>query len=136
MRQVFFLIILYAHHSLIQGNRAGVLYGLFFTIALAIIFTRPTPVRAGEESSLDRFSSLFLFFLSSLLLGPGVTSEGPSLPPRKIGALTQRELKLLPTPQYHYASNLCQLEVGGGTPVGWRSDLEDEVPHAEEPETR
>jgi len=25
---------------------------------------------------------------------------------------------------------------GGGTPVGWRSDLEDEVPHAEEPETR
>ena len=29
----------YAHHSLIQGNRAGSLYSLFFTIVLAIIFT-------------------------------------------------------------------------------------------------
>lgn len=29
----------YAHHSLIQGNRSGALYGLFYTIVLAIIFT-------------------------------------------------------------------------------------------------
>jgi cytochrome c oxidase subunit 3 len=29
----------YAHHSLIQGNRAGALYGLIVTIILAIIFT-------------------------------------------------------------------------------------------------
>jgi cytochrome c oxidase subunit 3 len=29
----------YAHHSLIQGNRSGALYGLLFTIILAIIFT-------------------------------------------------------------------------------------------------
>jgi cytochrome c oxidase subunit 3 len=29
----------YAHHSLIQGNRAGTLYGLVATIILAIIFT-------------------------------------------------------------------------------------------------
>jgi cytochrome c oxidase subunit 3 len=29
----------YAHHSLIQGNRAGALYGLLFTILLAIVFT-------------------------------------------------------------------------------------------------
>lgn len=29
----------YAHHSLIQGNRGGALYGLLFTIILAIIFT-------------------------------------------------------------------------------------------------
>jgi cytochrome c oxidase subunit 3 len=29
----------YAHHSLIQGNRSGTLYGLIFTIILAIIFT-------------------------------------------------------------------------------------------------
>jgi len=27
-------------------------------------------------------------------------------------------------------------EVGGGTSVGWGPDLEDEVPHAEEPKTR
>lgn len=29
----------YAHHSLIQGNRSGALYGLVYTIILAIIFT-------------------------------------------------------------------------------------------------
>lgn len=29
----------YAHHSLIQGNRKGTLYGLIFTIILAIVFT-------------------------------------------------------------------------------------------------
>jgi len=27
-------------------------------------------------------------------------------------------------------------EVGGGAPVGWRLDLEDEVPHAKKPEVR
>jgi cytochrome c oxidase subunit 3 len=31
--------ITYAHHSLIQGNRKGALYGTVFTILLAIIFT-------------------------------------------------------------------------------------------------
>jgi cytochrome c oxidase subunit 3 len=29
----------YAHHSLIQGNRSGSLYGLVYTIILAVIFT-------------------------------------------------------------------------------------------------
>lgn len=29
----------YAHHSLIQGNRSGALYGLIYTVILAIIFT-------------------------------------------------------------------------------------------------
>nr|AXR86903.1 cytochrome c oxidase subunit III [Usnea subfusca] len=29
----------YAHHSLIQGNRSGVLYGLVLTVILALIFT-------------------------------------------------------------------------------------------------
>src|SRR5215469_8110353 len=31
--------ITYAHHSLIQGNRKGIIYGTIFTIVLAIIFT-------------------------------------------------------------------------------------------------
>jgi cytochrome c oxidase subunit 3 len=31
--------ITYAHHSLIQGNRKGALYGTIVTIILAIIFT-------------------------------------------------------------------------------------------------
>jgi cytochrome c oxidase subunit 3 len=29
----------YAHHSLIQGNRSGALYGLIYTIILAVLFT-------------------------------------------------------------------------------------------------
>jgi len=29
----------YAHHSLIQGNRKGTLYGLVATVLLAVIFT-------------------------------------------------------------------------------------------------
>src|SRR6266852_7351615 len=29
----------YAHHSLIQGKRSGALYGLVYTVLLAIIFT-------------------------------------------------------------------------------------------------
>jgi len=29
----------YAHHSLIQGNRSGALYGLVYTVVLAMIFT-------------------------------------------------------------------------------------------------
>ena len=29
----------YAHHSLIQGNRKGILYGTLVTILLAIVFT-------------------------------------------------------------------------------------------------
>jgi cytochrome c oxidase subunit 3 len=29
----------YAHHSIIQGNRSGALYGLLYTVILAIIFT-------------------------------------------------------------------------------------------------
>jgi cytochrome c oxidase subunit 3 len=29
----------YAHHSLIQGNRSGALYGLVYTIVLAVLFT-------------------------------------------------------------------------------------------------
>jgi cytochrome c oxidase subunit 3 len=32
----------YAHHSLIQGNRAGALYGLVTTVILAVIFTKCT----------------------------------------------------------------------------------------------
>jgi cytochrome c oxidase subunit 3 len=29
----------YAHHSLIQGNRSGTLYGIVATVLLALIFT-------------------------------------------------------------------------------------------------
>jgi len=33
------ITVTYAHHSLIQGNRTGALYGLVYTIILAILFT-------------------------------------------------------------------------------------------------
>lgn len=42
----------YAHHSLIQGNRSGTLYGLIFTIILAIIFT----ALQGIEYSVSSFT--------------------------------------------------------------------------------
>jgi cytochrome c oxidase subunit 3 len=42
----------YAHHSLIQGDRSGTLYGLVFTILLAIIFT----VLQGIEYSVSSFT--------------------------------------------------------------------------------
>jgi cytochrome c oxidase subunit 3 len=29
----------YAHHSLIQGNRSGSVYGLLYTVILAVLFT-------------------------------------------------------------------------------------------------
>lgn len=42
----------YAHHSLIQGNRSGTLYGLLFTIILAIVFT----VLQGIEYAVSSFT--------------------------------------------------------------------------------
>lgn len=42
----------YAHHSLIQGNRSGALYGLIFTIVLAVIFT----VLQGVEYIVSSFT--------------------------------------------------------------------------------
>lgn len=47
----------YAHHSLIQGNRSGTLYGLIFTILLAVIFT----VLQGVE-----------YFVSSFTMSDGI----------------------------------------------------------------
>jgi|SRR3569623_1444702 cytochrome c oxidase subunit 3 len=44
--------ITYAHHSLIQGNRSGALYGSIFTVLLAIIFT----VFQGVEYSVSSFT--------------------------------------------------------------------------------
>jgi len=44
--------ITYAHHSLIQGNRAGALYGSIFTVLLAIVFT----VFQGIEYTVSSFT--------------------------------------------------------------------------------
>ena len=54
----------YAHHSLIQGNRSGALYGLVFTIILAIIFTALQGIEYTVSSftiSDGTFGSCFYF---------------------------------------------------------------------------
>src|SRR5271168_5234943 len=54
----------YAHHSLIQGNRSGALYGLIVTIILAIIFTALQGIEYTVSSftiSDGAFGSCFYF---------------------------------------------------------------------------
>jgi cytochrome c oxidase subunit 3 len=54
----------YAHHSLIQGNRSGTLYGLVYTIILAIIFTALQGIEYTVSSftiSDGTFGSCFYF---------------------------------------------------------------------------
>jgi len=54
----------YAHHSLIEGNRSGALYGLLFTIVLAVIFTGFQGVEYSVSSftiSDGAFGSCFYF---------------------------------------------------------------------------
>src|SRR5438477_5589735 len=54
----------YAHHSLIQGNRSGALYGLVATVILAIIFTALQGIEYAVSSftiSDGAFGSCFYF---------------------------------------------------------------------------
>jgi cytochrome c oxidase subunit 3 len=54
----------YAHHSVIQGNRSGSLYGLLATIILAVIFTGLQGVEYTVSSftiSDGTFGSCFYF---------------------------------------------------------------------------
>jgi cytochrome c oxidase subunit 3 len=57
----------YAHHSLIQGNRRGALYGLVFTIILAIVFT----LLQGIEYSVSSFTISDGAFGSCFYFGTG-----------------------------------------------------------------
>jgi|SRR6202044_2583181 cytochrome c oxidase subunit 3 len=54
----------YAHHSLIQGNRKGALYGLVATVILAIVFTALQGIEYTVSSftiSDGAFGSCFYF---------------------------------------------------------------------------
>jgi len=56
--------ITYSHHSLIQGNRSGALYGAVYTIILAIIFTALQGIEYSVSSftiSDGTYSSCFYF---------------------------------------------------------------------------
>src|SRR5271169_4342879 len=57
----------YAHHSLIQGNRVGALYGLLTTIILAIIFT----ALQGIEYTVSSFTITDGAFGSCFFFGTG-----------------------------------------------------------------
>ena len=57
----------YAHHSLIQGNRKGALYGLVFTILLAVVFT----LLQGIEYSVSSFTISDGAFGSCFYFGTG-----------------------------------------------------------------
>ncbi len=59
----------FAHHSLIQGNRAGVLYGLIATILLALVFT----LFQGVEYSVSSFTISDGAFGSCFYFGTGLT---------------------------------------------------------------
>jgi cytochrome c oxidase subunit 3 len=57
----------YAHHSLIEGNRAGALYGLVYTILLAILFT----ALQGIEYTVSSFTISDGIFGSCFYFGTG-----------------------------------------------------------------
>jgi len=57
----------YAHHSLIEGNRAGALYGLLYTIVLALIFTG----LQGIEYTVSSFTISDGIFGSCFYFGTG-----------------------------------------------------------------
>src|SRR5271170_6987144 len=57
----------YAHHSLIQGNRKGVIYGLLSTIILAVIFT----LLQGIEYTVSSFTISDGVFGSTFYFGTG-----------------------------------------------------------------
>jgi cytochrome c oxidase subunit 3 len=57
----------YAHHSLIQGNRSGALYGLAYTVILAIIFT----LFQGVEYTVSSFTISDGTYTSCFYFGTG-----------------------------------------------------------------
>jgi cytochrome c oxidase subunit 3 len=59
--------ITYAHHSLIQGNRSGALYGSIFTVLLAIIFT----IFQGVEYTVSSFTISDGIYGSCFYFGTG-----------------------------------------------------------------
>jgi len=57
----------YAHHSVIQGNRSGALYGLVYTILLAIVFT----ALQGIEYTVSSFTISDGTYTSCFYFGTG-----------------------------------------------------------------
>nr|QDG01225.1 cytochrome c oxidase subunit 3 [Scytalidium sp.] len=66
----------YAHHSLIQGNRSGALYGLVATVVLAVVFT----IFQGVEYTVSSFTISDGAFGTCFYFGTGfILTLGPLL---------------------------------------------------------
>src|SRR5436190_13119384 len=61
------ITVTYSHHSIIQGNRKGALYGLVYTILLAILFT----VLQGIEYTVSSFTISDGIYGSCFYFGTG-----------------------------------------------------------------
>ena len=61
------LTVTYAHHSLIQGERSGALFGLVYTMVLAVIFT----ILQGVEYAISSFTLSDGVFGSCFYFGTG-----------------------------------------------------------------
>ena len=87
------ITVTYAHHSLIQGNRAGALYGLVYTIILAILFT----ALQGIEYSVSSFTISDGVFGSCFYFGTGLIYRAPfKFNIENTKNLTKSESKLSP----------------------------------------
>ncbi len=63
------VLVTYTHHSVIQGNRRGALYGLVYTILLAILFT----ALQGIEYTVSSFTISDGIYGSCFYFGTGLT---------------------------------------------------------------
>jgi len=87
----------YAHHSLIQGNRSGVIYGLIATIILAIVFT----ALQGIEYTVSSFTISDSVFGSSFYFGTGFHGLHVIIGTLFIGVGFWRVLAYHSTDQHH-----------------------------------
>ncbi len=63
------VLVTYTHHSVIQGNRRGALYGLVYTILLAVLFT----ALQGIEYTVSSFTISDGIYGSCFYFGTGLT---------------------------------------------------------------
>ena len=61
------ITVTYSHHSIIQGNRKGALYGLVYTILLAVLFT----ILQGVEYTVSSFTISDGIYGSCFYFGTG-----------------------------------------------------------------
>src|SRR3954462_5037728 len=88
----------YAHHSLIQGNRSGVVYGLIATIILAIVFT----ALQGIEYTVSSFTISDSVFGSCFYFGTGF--HGLTVASRN--KIVFRLINFVKAKKIHYIKNI------------------------------